>query len=198
LAVAFLAMGIRRFVPFWLTTARLVLAPMVVALALARRLGWPMVLCLLAALFSDIYDGILARRIGVETAKLRRYDSLADTIFYLAVFFAVWKLFPDAVRDNSALLATLFVFEVFRYAIDWVKFRREASYHMWSSKAWGLVLASAMIALLGFGYSGWLFRSAIVLGIVCDLEGLLISFILPSWTHNVKSIIHAWKLRQIN
>jgi CDP-diacylglycerol--glycerol-3-phosphate 3-phosphatidyltransferase len=155
-----------------------------------------MVACLLAALFTDIYDGILARRIGIETVALRRYDSATDTIFYVAVLFAVWKLFPDAVRANAALLAALFALEILRYAVDWFKFRREASYHMWSSKAWGLLLAAAAIALLGFGYSGWLFRAAIVFGIACDVEGLLISFMLPQWTHNVKSLFHAWKLRR--
>jgi CDP-diacylglycerol--glycerol-3-phosphate 3-phosphatidyltransferase len=183
-------------IPFCLTTLRLALAPTVALLAISGRRGWPMIICLLVALFTDIYDGILARRLGVETEMLRRYDSIADTIFYLGVGFAIWKLFPDVVRNNWLLLAILIALELLRYAFDWLKFRREASYHMWSSKAWGLLLAAAAIALLGFGYSSWLFRAAIILGIICDLEGLLISIVLPTWTHNVKSFVHAINLRQ--
>src|SRR5262245_36827920 len=111
--------SILALIPFGLTTVRLALAPTVAALAIAGRSGWPMVACLLVALFTDIYDGILARRIGVETVALRRYDSATDTIFYLAVLFAAWKLFPDVIRDNAALLAALFALEILRYAVDW-------------------------------------------------------------------------------
>jgi hypothetical protein len=97
-----------------------------------------MMTCLRVALITDIFDGIVARRLAVETTALRRYDSVDDTVFYLAVAFAIWKLFPEVIKREAALLTALVGLECARYLVDWVKFKREASYHMWSSKAWWL------------------------------------------------------------
>ena len=33
---------------------------------------------------SDIFDGVMARRLGIATATLRRLDSVADAPFYVA------------------------------------------------------------------------------------------------------------------
>ena len=154
-----------------------------------------MMLCIAVALLSDVYDGIIARKLGIETAALRRYDSVADTIFYLAVFFAIWILFPALIAANALLLALLFFLEIARYIFDLIKFRREASYHMWSAKAWGLLIAAAAIALLGFGQTS-LFQAAVIVGIICDLEGLVISCLLQAPATNVKTFVHAVRMRQ--
>jgi hypothetical protein len=77
---------------------------------------------------------------GIATANLRRLDSVADTLFYAACFFAAWHLYPAAITQHVGSLVVLGALEVMRYASDFVKFRREASYHMWSSKVWGIAL----------------------------------------------------------
>jgi hypothetical protein len=45
-----------------------------------------------------------------------------------------------------------------------VKFGREASYHMWSSKLWGIVLFAAFFSLLALGSDNRLVDAAIYLG----------------------------------
>jgi hypothetical protein len=49
--------------------------------------GWGTVLALviLLATPSDIFDDIIARRLGVSTAGLRRADRIVDLIFWLSV-----------------------------------------------------------------------------------------------------------------
>ena len=152
--------------------------------------------CTLIAIFSDIYDGIIARRLHIDTPTLRRYDTFADTIFYLAIAWAAWRLHPEAIRENATIFIALFSLEILRYVFDFAKFRREASYHMYSSKLWGLVLGAATVVLFALGTSGWLFRIALLLGIICNLEGLVISFVLPRWMHDVPTIAHALRLRR--
>ncbi|MFL6301458.1 MAG: CDP-alcohol phosphatidyltransferase family protein [Terriglobales bacterium] len=182
--------------PVTLTTLRLILGPVVLALAWKHVPGAWIAGCTFVAIVSDIYDGIIARRLHIDTETLRRYDSFADTVFYIGIAWAAWRLHPEAIGENAYLLATIFALEIARYGFDFAKFRREASYHMYSSKVWGLVLAGATIVLFAFGTSGWLFRIALLLGVVCDLEGLAISMVLPRWTHDVPSIAHALKLRR--
>jgi phosphatidylglycerophosphate synthase len=177
-----------------LTTLRLLLGPAVVALAWKRLPGPWIAACTFLAIVSDIYDGIIARHLHIETQTLRRYDSFADTVFYVGIAWAAWRLHPEAIRENRFLLSTLFVLEIVRHGFDFAKFGREASYHMYSSKLWGLVLGAATIILFAFGTSGWLFRIALLLGVLCDLEGLAISIVLPRWTHDVPSLAQALKL----
>ena len=182
--------------PWALVGLRLALTPIVVFLASHHIQELPMLLTVLAALLSDIYDGIIARRLGVATVALRRADSIADTIFYLGAAWSAWIVSPLAVRSVAKLLLALGVLEISRYVIDYVKFHCEASYHSYLAKLWGLVLASALIMLLSFSVSGWLLRAALWLGIVSDVEGMAISFVLPAWAHDVRSIFHAHRLQK--
>lgn len=185
-----------RHVPLLLTALRMALAPVVVLLALFAPVPAAFGVCLVLAFLSDVFDGIIARRLGVATPNLRRLDSAADTLFYVGAIVAVWLLHRDAITSRAWPLAALLALELARYAFDWAKFRREASYHMWSSKLWGVVLFAGFFALLALGHDGWLVDAIIVVGLVADAEGLLISMLLREWATDVPSIVHAWRLRQ--
>lgn len=182
--------------PLLLTLSRAVLAPVVVVLALVWPRPWAFVLCLVLAFLSDVFDGIIARRLGIATANLRRLDSLADSVFYVAAVYAVWVTQRPAIVDHLVLLGVLAALELARYAFDFIKFRREAAYHMWSSKLWGAALLIGFIGVLGEGETGWPVLLAAIPGIVADLEGLLISCVLPVWRNDVPTLFHAWRIRQ--
>lgn len=182
-------------IPLALTALRALLAPVVVGLAIFHPDPWAFGACLLAGFLSDVFDGVIARRLGIATPGLRRLDSIADTFFYVAATFAAWHLYPQVIKAHAGALLLLAVLEAGRYVFDLVKFKREASYHMWSSKAWGLALFAAFFALLACGYTGAWIAAPIYLGIVADVEGLAISFVLREWKSDVPSIFHAAKLR---
>jgi CDP-diacylglycerol--glycerol-3-phosphate 3-phosphatidyltransferase len=182
-------------IPLALTALRALLAPVVVALALVHPAPWAFGACLVAAFLSDVLDGVIARRLGVATPGLRRLDSIADSIFYVAALFAAWHLHADAIRAQFVPLAALAALEIARYAFDLRKFGKEASYHMWSSKLWGLALFAAFSALLVFGEDRIAVPAAIWIGIVADLEGLAISMTLREWRTDVPTLWHARRLR---
>ncbi|MFL6436288.1 MAG: CDP-alcohol phosphatidyltransferase family protein [Terriglobales bacterium] len=185
-----------RGIPWILIALRVLLAPVILLMAGEHRQGLLMAVAIVAALLSDICDGIIARRLGVETTALRRADSVADTVFYAAAASSAWLLAPAAIRSLAGILALLLVLEVVRYAFDYAKFRREASYHSYAAKFWGLVLALALILLLAFNISGWILRTAVWVGIISDIEGLAISIVLPVWSHDIRSIAHALRARR--
>jgi CDP-diacylglycerol--glycerol-3-phosphate 3-phosphatidyltransferase len=151
-------------------------------------------ICLVAAFVSDIFDGVIARRLGIATPSLRRLDSVADSLFYVSATFAVWLLDPQAITSRLSLLGVLIALELARYAFDFFKFRREASYHMWSSKLWGLALFVAFMSLLAFDADNVLVTAAVVLGILCDIEGLAISIVLKRWQSDVPNFAAAARL----
>ena len=149
-----------------------------------------------AGFLSDIYDGVLARRWGTATAALRVADSAADTVFYVGVLVAVVERHWPVIRARLWLLALLLGLEAARIVFDWVKFGRMASYHSYASKAWSALLVLATIALLCFNRGFWLATVAIAWGILCDLEGLAMSAVLPRWTHDVKNLRRALRIRR--
>jgi phosphatidylglycerophosphate synthase len=186
-----------RSLPLTLTAVRALLGPALIYLAVL----WPSRLafggCLTAAFLSDVFDGVLARRLNVATPNLRRLDSIADTIFYLGAAFAAWRLHPSAITERLTPLLVLGGLELLRYVFDLTKFGREASYHMWSSKLWGVALFVGFFALLGLGMSGLPVSTAIYVGIFADIEGLAISIVLRQWKTDVPTIFHAFRLRSV-
>ncbi|WP_083763644.1 CDP-alcohol phosphatidyltransferase family protein [Candidatus Korobacter versatilis] len=186
----------KQLIPWSMTLGRVLFAPIVIWLALTGRSGWWISACIVAEVVLDIFDGIVARRLGVATPLLRRMDSVMDTIFYLAILYIGWKVHYDVLWERRWLLAGLIAMELLRYSFDYLKFRREAAYHMYSSKAWGLLLGAAVIALLGFNISGWLLSAALVVGILCDVEGLVISWLLYESVEDVPHIARALQLRR--
>jgi CDP-diacylglycerol--glycerol-3-phosphate 3-phosphatidyltransferase len=183
-------------VPVALTAIRALLGPVVVLLATLHPSAVGFGVCLVLAFVSDIFDGIIARRLNIATPGLRRLDSLADSIFYVCATFAVWFLYPSQLADHMKALVALGALEVIRYVVDLRKFGREASYHMWSSKLWGIALFCGFFSLLALGSSGFAVAAAIYVGIVADIEGLLISCLLVQWRTDVPSLVHAYRIRR--
>jgi phosphatidylglycerophosphate synthase len=178
-----------------LTTVRVALAPVILWITRDRHAGGLYVACCTVAFLSDVFDGVIARRAGADTAAIRRYDSLADTAFYLAAVVTVWHVHPEVVHAYWPWAVTVGALELLRYAVDLGKFHREASYHTWSAKAWGVSLFVALVAVMGFGAaSPWVLVAA-CLGVVADLEGLAISLLLAEWRHDVPNALRAWRLR---
>lgn len=95
-----------------------------------------------------------------------------------------------------ALPLALTALELARYALDCGRFGKEASYPMWSSRAWGVALVAGFFVLLVDGSAGWPVGLAIAIGILADLEGIAISLVLPRWQADVPTLWHALRLRE--
>jgi len=169
------------------------------ATALVARLPHPeawLGLMIASGFLSDVYDGILARRWKTDTDALRLADSAVDIVFYLGILTAVVERHWPSLREHAWLLAAVVCFEAGCKAFEWLKFGRMASYHTYSAKLWGILLAAAAFSLLCFNQASWILTTALAWGIVCDLEQLVMSFVLPKWTRDVKTVFHAVSLRR--
>jgi CDP-diacylglycerol--glycerol-3-phosphate 3-phosphatidyltransferase len=183
-----------RQIPLLLVVLRLCLAPVLLATALLHPNRVVFAVCLIGALLSDYFDGVIARRLGVATTGLRRFDSITDTIFYACALVAALVTAYALLQPYFPALIVLLLIEALRYAYDIRKFGKEASYHMWSSKLWGLLLFIAMWSLLVLHGGGWPVTLAIFWGIAADLEGLAISMTLRKWQADVPTLWHARRL----
>jgi CDP-diacylglycerol--glycerol-3-phosphate 3-phosphatidyltransferase len=187
---------VKRLIPWAMVWGRALLGPVIALAAWGHIAGWILAVAVFVGLVDDIADGMVARRFGCDTPALRLADSSADTVFYLGTAVALWIRSPLLLRHDWVLLAVLFGLEGFCYAFDFWKFGKGASYHSYLAKAWGLVLASAIMFVLAAGGPQWAVTAAVVVGIVTNLEGFAMSLMLPRWQNDVKTLARAWKIRE--
>ena len=147
-------------------------------------------------LLTDIFDGIIARKVGVSSEKLRRLDSQTDLVFWLSIGFATYWLNPEIIKDHLKSISLIFGMEALCYIISFWKFGKETCTHAWLSKLWGLSLLIAFTFLIGFSTANWAFYLCLILGLVSHIDVILIILILPKWQFDVPSSYHAWKIRQ--
>ena len=183
-------------IPWLMAAARAVLGPVLIVGAECGWNGLALAAIVAAALLSDIYDGVLARRWKCDTAGVRLFDSMADTVFYLCTAVALWITLPLLWRSYAGLLVGLLALEGVRFAFDFVKFGKPASYHSYLAKAWGLVMAIAVIGSFAARRASVLIPVALVLGILCNVEGLAMSWVMPLWRKDIKTLREAWRIRQ--
>src|SRR5580704_8833789 len=182
-------MDIRKQHIAWvMAAARAALGPVLIAGAACSWNGFALAGMVVGAMVSDIYDGVLARRWRCDTAGVRLFDSIADTVFYLCTAAALWMSQPQLWRSYGGFLVVLLVLEAVRFAFDFAKFGRPASYHSYLAKLWGLVMAIAVVGVFALHRSNVLVPAALVLGILCDVEGVAMSLLLPAWRKDIKTI----------
>ena len=187
-----------RHLPVVLVYSRLVIGGLLVVLS-GVRVGhfveWAVGLLTLGVL-TDVFDGIVARRLGVSTEKLRRLDSTVDQAFWAMVLLATYLACPGFFAQHAAQLWVLLALEGLTYAVSFGKFGKEIATHSWGAKAWVLVSFAALVQVLTTCDSQLLFTASFALGIASRLEIVAILLLLRKWTNDVPTAYHAWLLRQ--
>jgi len=185
-------------IPYLLILLRFLFAISILYLAyfIGEKLRAIILVLMYLGLFTDIFDGIIARKAGVSSEKLRRLDSQTDLIFWLSLGFAVYWLNPEIVKEHWKSISLIFIMEALCYVVSLWKFGKETCTHAFLTKMWGLSLLIAFTFLIGFQTVNWAFYLCIVLGFISHLDVILIILILPKWQFDVPSCYHAWKIRK--
>lgn len=187
-----------RHLPLALMYARLVLGLLLLVLAALGVAHFTALAVglITAGLLTDVFDGIIARQLGVSTEKLRRLDSTVDQVFWAAVVGAAWLACPGFFARHAAPLLLLLALEGLTYALCYLKFRKEVATHSWAAKAWVLVSFAALIQVICTCESGALFQLSFYLGVLSRLEIGTTILLLRRWTNDVPTAWHAAQLRQ--
>ncbi len=145
---------------------------------------------------SDIFDGIIARRLNVSTVHLRRLDSVVDQAFWLMIATSLFIQYKPFFVDNSVKMFLLVGIEAMTYLVCYVRFRKEVATHAISSKVWVLLLFATLIQVMRIGDSNVLFEICFYVGMITRLEIIVILLLLRNWTNDVPSVFHAMRLRR--
>jgi phosphatidylglycerophosphate synthase len=181
--------------PQLLVAFRAACAPGLFVLACYRFPGFVLAAVVIAALVSDVLDGVVARRMGIATATLRYADTIVDTIFFIAAAVSLRVAVPDAYDGLWFPLVSLIVVHVSRATVELTKYGRIAAYHMWSSKVLGLLLVASLVTAFLTGRPTPLLGAGLWLGVANELEGFLASLVLREWRCDVPTLVHAIRSR---
>ena len=186
-----------------LTFSRVPLIFLYLAFAVAGQFGdlpfCPILACIAAgaAGFSDLFDGLLARRWGVVSDFGKMADPLMDKVYFIVAFPSlVWLAAVQG--ESSAHALTLLVFTVLWILRDqWVTFLRSVAtmYHADVGAMWlGKVRTALSFPCAGFIYIYLAFHrhwtqsaSEIGLNVCLAVEGFLILLNLYSFIVYTKS-----------
>ena len=183
-------------IPWILCWFRLFLGPVLIAISFTGPHPVLYLAILLSAILSDIFDGIIARKLGVATARLRHFDSEADLVFWFCTSVSCYLVYPELVRQVSWGIIALLVSEAMTYVVSFAKFGRSMSAHAILSKIYGLTLFAGLTSMLCFGVAGFCFYLMVIVGSLANLEVIVIILLLPHHTHDIPSWYHALKLRR--
>lgn len=175
----------------FLTYLRLAAIPALLVLA-ALDLPKPFMWLLAAAWFTDAIDGPLARRLGQESARGARLDSLADRGLMLSIALGVAWLWPDVLKREAVWVAMLGVALVAPRLHSLVKFGRLPSYHTWLAKVLAVYMSVCVLLLLAAHWP-WPFRLGALVLLVEAAEEVAITHTLARWRSDIPSW---WHLRR--
>ena len=181
-------------VPAALIMSRAICGPVLVVAASTEASPWFLAGLVTFAFVSDVFDGIIARRLGVATALLRRADTIVDTVFYACAVLALLLRWPSVLNAHLVGLGLIVSLEFVRWVIERQRYGRLASYHMWSAKVWGITLWLGFCEAFLTAQTGPFMQAAVVMGVVADCEGLMASLVLSSWQHDIRTVWHAVRL----
>lgn len=155
--------------PNALSFARLLAA---LVLPFLAPLSAPFIALYIFGLFSDMLDGVLARRLNLQSDAGARLDSAADFFFALSAMVSLFaaRLLPSWTLSAACAVALVRVLSLF---VGLLKFHALASVHTYLNKAAGFALSLTPFSFLLPARNGLLIPAA-VLACLSAAEELLI------------------------
>ncbi len=150
---------------------------------------------LVISFVTDIADGIIARRFGLETKFGAKLDSLADDLTYLLAIAGIFTFKYQEIYPYILSFSVFIGFLFLTIIVSLIKFRRVPSFHLYTTKAGGYIQGAFVIALFTIGFIPVYYYFMIFWGILSAVEHIAIQLIMPEMRSNVKGLY--WVLKDM-
>ncbi len=182
-----------RHVPNAISMARIFATPVLIFLALTDRedaYTW----LLLAALISDIVDGLIARTFSITSRLGSRLDTLGDTLLWPAAIFGIWIFHPEVMTEHWPVIALVLGLWAIEMIVAWLRYGKLTSFHAYTIRVSVYGLGIFIVSLFLWGLQPWLLYVASAFNMLGNVESLIIMALLPEWTSDVRGLY--WVLQQ--
>jgi len=185
-----------RSTPIVLIWIRLVITVVLFFDALDGEISEWFITALSFAVFLDLVDGMLARRLGVATQRLREADSTLDFVMMVVFAICCWLTRRAVIAPFANLIVVLVAVNVLSFIPAIIKFGFLPPYHTLSARIAGGLMFLAAVELFSADRAGAMMNVAIIAGFLSHLDRVVITLILPSRPDtDVNGIWHAAKIR---
>jgi phosphatidylglycerophosphate synthase len=181
------ARSLARYLPNVLSGLRLLAVPVLAVLA-ARRVETAFAWLLIAALLSDVADGLIARAWSLESQVGALLDSIADSALMFASVYGIWVFHRDVMTDNAIACSLAVGLWGLENLLALLRYGRLSSFHTYLSKIAANALGVFIGVLFVFGFESWLFCVAIGATILASLEELALLAVLGEWRADVQGL----------
>jgi cardiolipin synthase len=184
-------------IPNMLSLYRLFSVPFICILI---ALGHDMVFAVLFTInqITDILDGYIARKYKLQSEIGALLDSYADIGSYFIAFLAILKFHPQLFIDYGFWLGGFFLIYALQLIVCKLKHGRwVAGLHLFSCKITGYVQGIFLVVLFCYGFIDWFFYVMIILGILAELEVIVINLLSSSPILNAKGLYWVFKDKRL-
>ena len=139
------------------------------------------------SLFTDAIDGFLARKYKVVSVMGSRLDSIADDLTILIAIVGLIVFKNDFIRSQLFLILILVGLYLFQLFVALIRYRKPTSFHTYLAKA-AMIMQGAFLISVFFLPNPPLMLFYIAAGVtIADLlEEILLVFLLPTWTTDIR------------
>jgi len=174
-------------IPNLLSLFRLLAAPVIAwALFAGQRDLFFILVC--TNLVTDLLDGLIARAFQLQTEFGARLDSLGDLLTFLGAIAGFWVFERAFVAEHAVAFTALFVFFLVPQVASFLKFGRQLSFHLYSSKAAAYLQGIFVFSYYVWGYNAWYFHVMIVFVCLSEIEVLAMVLVSDRLVSNARSI----------
>jgi len=176
--------------PYILTYSRLLIAGYYILVAICKPLQDPITISFLLvyAILSDVFDGILARKMKVDSIQLRQLDSKVDTIFWVTLLYLLLVIENLFMRLHAIELFILLASEIVIQLFGYFKFSCALALHTYAAKIWALLLTFCVLQLLLVNNAEIIFYIMFIWGLLAQLEVVLIILKMKTFRVDINSI----------
>lgn len=184
-------------IPILLIYTRLILGIVILLLTLKTGIDFKEMIFafIIIGFLTDVFDGIIARKLDIDSDKIRRMDSKVDRIFWLLTLLSTYLMYPEFIKGTIPKIMLIFVFEFLAFLVSYLKFKKIPAPHNYLSKLWGCFVLLSLCQIVLTGSSDLLFNLMIITGVLSRIDSIVIYKILKNWERDIPSFYHAIQIK---
>ncbi len=141
---------------------------------------------------TDVFDGMLARKLNQVSHFGKELDSLADLLFYISSAYFLYRLQPEAIAANNIYLIIFFSLLGLSFLTSGLLFKRPMMMHTLILRM-NAVLVFLIVVSSFFFDTTWFVRIVALIYIVGFIESILMFVFFGQVNPDTKSIWHLLK-----
>lgn len=154
------------------------------------------VILLVINLITDVLDGFIARTYNLQTEFGAHLDAYADIGMYITAIVGVAMFKLDDIKPHMTIFLIFILSYLLPKIIAYIRFKRFASFHLYSSKVGGYMQGGFFFIWFVFGFNAFVYNLVFIFGILTFLEQSVIVIISTELESNIKGLY--WILKKKN